>query len=138
MSLDQPLGGDLYVVGPSGALEHLGASQRPQSRPTRFAWSKDGRRLAVADETFRVFELDASSTHTFEMQGVVDLRWSASGEYLVIWGDGLAIASRSRVLLDMPGKTADAQWSPDGQRVSYAGARGLELISVDGERGATG
>ncbi len=222
MSLDPPLSADLYIVGPSGALEHLGAARRSQSKATRLAWSKDGRRLAVADETFRVFELDTGSTYAFEMRGVVDLRWSpdhtalwyqvqleegyeqgllqlndgrlvlrwserasptqaigfspsgdtlaiveegtltlldvrslraralpvlslalsatldlrwsASGEHLVIWGDGLAIASRNRVLLDMPGKTADARWSPDGRRVSYAGERGLELISVEGER----
>ena len=142
-----PTGDGLYIVRTRG-----GGRRRVFARPAlEFAWSPEGRRLAVIPGDRTLIDdlpLDAAPIFVADLQGSarevargVQVSWSRTGWLAYRRGEGLYVArpdgSRERIIATGLGQpnlfgSAPYTWSADGRRIAFARAGRIFVAEIPG------
>ena len=92
-----------------------GSEQRILADGCCFDWSPDGTRITFVDSDSVTAEADSA--------------------YVInVDGSGLRLVTRGDVRRDAGGHSVPPGWSPDGQKIVYAGRDGIYSVSADGTR----
>lgn len=129
---------ELYVQPQDGGGEPRAVTRGPGSRYYAPRWSGDGKRIAIADQTGRLYVVDLASQERSEiakdpLELALDYRWSPDGQFLAytlnddnrfsavyVWS---VADRRSRRVTPEYFDAESPAWAPNGELLYFLSAR---------------